>query len=87
MSMRQFASFDELFQFIWTLIEQLENAGHAEAAAAVREGYASLNGLTDGWAMLLEGIVQARKQERDMAPELRAHLVELQAVVRKMVYR
>jgi hypothetical protein len=85
--MRQFASFDELFQFIRSLIEQLESAGHTDAATPLRDGYAALNGLTDGWAMLLEGIASARKLDKTMSPELRSQLAELQAVVRKMVYR
>ena len=70
------------------LMTRLERRSHGEAAAALRSGFACLNGLTDGWALFLASIekVQAVSADR-LDPEDRRALEALQEAAQAAVHR
>ena len=51
-----FNSTREFFDYVQSLSHSLERDGHGSAAAMLADGLASINGLTDGWAMFLESV-------------------------------
>lgn len=70
------------------LIAKLEGDGHAEAAQELREGYGSLNGLTDGWARFLESIDRVRKDfSAGFCRDDRESLTMIRTVAHNAVYR
>ncbi len=74
------------FSEVKNLIEELERRGHTAAAVELRDGYAALNGLTDGWALLLESAGRARHLCRDV-PDLRKRLETVEEDAYRTVYR
>lgn len=79
-------SAEALLADIRVLTTALDQAGEHDAAACLREGLAACNGLTDGWAALLDKVDQAARalsSSRVFQPQLKrvAHAVE------KAVYR
>ena len=86
--MREYKSNDELFQAFSDLINRVEKQGNIAAARQLREGLSCLNGLTDGWALLMDSIDrtisenQGNIQKSDMS-----ELKDMLKVVRKAVYR
>ena len=86
--MASFQSNDECFQAVRELIGRLEQKGHHEAAARLREGFRALNGLTDGWALFLEAIegVQATASSGQDHDERRA-LEKIRKAAHSAVYR
>jgi hypothetical protein len=86
--MVSFRSNEEFFLAVTDLVTRLEGKGHQGAAARLRDGYASLNGLTDGWALFLEsidGVLATASREFDHAD--RQALKVIRAAVHKAVYR
>ena len=86
--MKTYSSNEELFAEINLLIGHLAAAGLDTAAQDLRTGLSSLNGLTDGWALLMQSIERVAKQcsvamDARRAGELHAML----AVVAKVVDR
>ncbi len=83
----RFRSSEELFAATRALVRRLELAGLEEAAAELAEGYACLNGLTDGWALFLESIERVRSEWTDaLRPEDRETLEDVLHDVRRHVY-
>ncbi|WP_150427885.1 hypothetical protein [Dechloromonas sp. CZR5] len=86
--MRAYSSNEELFQHIRDLAAQLQEQGQATAAQALKDGLSSINGLTDGWALLMESIVQAiQLSGNSLQKELLSQFNELLVAVRKVVFR
>lgn len=86
--MKEFASNEEFFAAFRDLVARIEKQGNAGAARELREGFACLNGLTDGWALLMESIdttIRANKG-RIPNPEM-SELIDMLKSVRKTVYR
>ena len=86
--MPNYSSNEELFQHIRDLAVLLKSQGHTAAASSLQYGLNSLNGLTDGWAVLLESTsntIQLCGNEMDSS--ILAQLSDIHAVVRKMVCR
>ena len=81
----QFASNEELYEAVRALAADLDSAGEVRAAAELREGLAAVNGLTDGWALLLAAV--ERVDGVPLAPGAREALdlvrTELRGVVRR----
>lgn len=79
---------EQYFQHVRGFIARLEAVGHAAAAGEVRHGFESLNGLTDGWAAIMQSLqsVQATCGDHCDA-ELHSELEVLLERVRRMVYR
>jgi hypothetical protein len=55
-----FESNTELFEAIKALQVSLKESGNDKAAAIIADGYDCLNGLTDGWAQLMEALEKAK---------------------------
>lgn len=86
--MAGFRSADELFEAARELFARLEAGGHRQAAAELREGFACLNGLTDGWALFLEAIRRVEAgPARGFAPEDRKALERIRKAVDAAVHR
>jgi hypothetical protein len=86
--MRDFKSNEEFFVALRDLIDRIEKQGDIEAAQELRSGFSCLNGLTDGWALLMESMERAisanqGKIEKSEMLELR----NMYKVVSKVVYR
>ncbi len=56
---KTYATNDEFFEDLQGLIRRLEQGGNQAAAEELRAGFACLNGLTDGWATLMDSMKQA----------------------------
>jgi hypothetical protein len=86
--MSDFKSNEEFFAAFRDLTARIEQQGHAGAARELRRGFAGLNGLTDGWAMLLESIRKtiAADQGRMEARE-RTELHKMLKSVTRAVHR
>ena len=86
--MKDFKSNAELFAVLRDLIDRIEKKGNVMAARELRAGFSCLNGLTDGWALLMESIDRTivgnrGKIEREEMSELH-HMLK---AVKKAVYR
>jgi hypothetical protein len=86
--LRPFASLDAFFEAVRALAADLDASGLPDAAAEVRQGFACLNGLTDGWALFLEALDRTGARGREQfTREERARLREVRAVAFRMTYR
>ena|GEM_PF-1560090 len=87
-NMRTYKSNDEFFQALEKLVQEIDDSGQYEAANRLREGFSCLNGLTDGWALLMESIETTVSQDQEkLKCENMAELKEMLKIVRKAVYR
>lgn len=84
--MAQFASHEEFYATFNGLLERLTTAGQTDAVACLREGLSWVNGLTDGWAQLLEAVEQVWRASRGWAAEDRADLARLRRTLRRRVW-
>jgi hypothetical protein len=86
--MRDYKSNDEFFQALRDLTHRVEKQGSIGAAQQLREGFSCLNGLTDGWALLMESIDKtiSENQGKIEASDM-SELKDMLKVVRKVVYR
>ena len=86
--MPDFTSNDDFFAVFRDLVERIEKQGHAEAAQDLRTGFACLNGLTDGWALLMEAIDRTIRANRGKIeePEM-SELRDMLRGARQAVYR
>ncbi|MEW5974853.1 MAG: hypothetical protein AB1898_03490 [Acidobacteriota bacterium] len=79
---------EELVQATHQLIAIFDSKGIPSASRELREGFAALNGLTDGWALFLESV---KKVEGQYASQLsgsqRAVLAEIHGAAYQAVYR
>jgi hypothetical protein len=83
-----YSSNEEFFQAITNLMDRMRQSGYTEAEQEIRQGYGCLNGLTDGWGMLLDSIEKVIASHGRHLPA--GQLSELKAmfdVVKKVVYR
>jgi hypothetical protein len=86
--MKTYASNTEFFQDFESLVRRIDESGQTDAADCLRNGYASLNGLTDGWALLLESIVATiSKSKGDLESDDLRELERMLKLVKKTVYR
>ena len=84
----EYHSNSELVEAIEILKKDLASSGHEEASALIEEGLPGLNGLTDGWAYLLEHIdLTNQKYGSVLNSKQSANLSEIQKVVHKVVHR
>jgi len=80
--MTEYASNEEFFDALRGLIRRAEEQGNASAARELREGMSCLNGLTDGWAMLLQSIDKSIREDTGrLGP---AEMTELKAMRRSL---
>lgn len=86
--MRAYSSNEDLFQHIRELAAQLQSQGQVAASQSLQEGLSSLNGLTDGWALLMESITHAIQLcGSSLQSELSSQLNDVLTVVKGVVFR
>ena len=86
--MRDYKSNDKFFQALRNLIHRVEQQGNIGAAQQLREGLSCLNGLTDGWALLMESIGKTISENKGkIEANDMSELKDMLKVVRKVVYR
>lgn len=74
--MKSFATPDEFFAAVESLVASLEQRGERGAAEELRDGFSCLNGLTDGYALFRDSIDRIRRDrlnaaERDSLSRIR----------------
>ncbi len=86
--MHRLSSSEELVKFLATAALRLDSEGDSASSTRLKDGVACLNGLTDGWALLLESVEGVLKSPgRPLSVESEASLREAQAVLKSVVYR
>jgi hypothetical protein len=86
--MRVFRSNEEFFEAVRELLSRLELRAHHDAAVELRNGFASISGLTDGWAQFLQSVERVQTTaSRRFAPEDRRALEAIQAAAHTAVFR
>jgi hypothetical protein len=84
---QRFASNDEFFAALRQLIADFQRTGHASAACELQEGLGSLNGLTDGWAMLFSSLQKVQAEHGiDGDSDRNALLTDLVSVAHAALY-
>jgi len=84
----EYHSNSDLFEAIESLQKELTASDHDEASALISEGVAGLNGLTDGWAYLLDHLDSANhKYGAAFTSEQSVKLSQIQKVVHGVVHR
>lgn len=84
----EYQSNTDLFEAIEDLQSSLSSTGIDGANELLAEGMSSLNGLTDGWALLLESINSANeKYGETFSQKQSAELHKIHNAVHKMVHR
>ena len=63
--MKKYQSADDFFRAFHDLVERIEHFGKPEVAQKLQYGFSCLNGLTDGWAQLMESMEQTLAQHRN----------------------
>jgi hypothetical protein len=87
MARLRFNSNQEFFDTLSELIAELR-VPHPLAAAELESGVRCLNGLTDGWALLLESIQKVKSEHsRGLAQAQRDTLKDLRITAHSVVYR
>ena len=87
MTRPRFNSNHEFFDTLSGLIGELRGA-HAAAATELDRGFRCVNGLTDGWALLLESIQKVEaNHSNDLTDEQRGTLKDLRVAAHSLVYR
>ncbi len=86
--MRDFKSNEEFFAALSDLVSRIEKQGNIVAANELRFGFSCLNGLTDGWALLMESIEKTVNGQRGKIGKTEiSELSDMLKVVTKVVYR
>ena len=85
---RSFASADELFEVVRSLIAEMRANGQTGAAKELDDGFRCLNGLTDGWGLFLESIdAVLRRSFEDLTASQGATLADIRAAVHRAIHR
>ncbi len=86
--MKKYKSNNEFFDALRHLIHRIEGQGNIAAAQKLQEGFSCLNGLTDGWALLMESIDNTISENHGkIEPRDMAELQQMLKAVRRAVYR
>ncbi|HCG6644169.1 hypothetical protein O4N70_24925 [Vibrio parahaemolyticus] len=84
----EFQSSLELIEYINQLKSNLIESDNTQASKVIEEGLMALNGLTDGWAMLLESIELVQSEFNSELNEYQLTMLDtIQNSLRKVVYR
>ncbi len=85
---KEFKSNQELFEAIKKLQNSLIVSGNEKAANKISEGISCLNGLTDGWALLMEVLEDVKKEYGyKFNKSQEQNIGDIYSCVRKVVYR
>ena len=84
----EFQSNNDLFQAIEELQASLASSGNEQVSNQIADGMSSLNGLTDGWAQLLESISFVKREFGSVLSEVQnKEINRIESTVIKMVFR
>ncbi len=83
-----FESNEEFFHATNELVASLERRGHGSEARILKDGLASLNGLTDGWALLLDAVREVESRAKPVFTDSEKELIgSIHDTVYRAVYR
>ena len=83
-----FESNEEFFKAVRDLADSLMRNGHGREADALKEGFASLNGLTDGWGLLLDAVLKVENTTADVLTDSEKEAIcKIHDAVYQAVYR
>ena len=86
--MSSYRSSQDVVRAVQALAASLESQGHSQAADELKSGVRCLNGLTDGWALLLTSIEKVQRMTGDTVPHAEGlALASLQNEVRSVITR
>ena len=86
--MKPYASNQAYFEELEDLAARMERSCHVEASAEVRRGISCVNGLTDGWVMLMDSLDLVIAQHSQGLPfDQRDDLRRAREAAQKAVYR
>jgi hypothetical protein len=86
--MPKYKSNNEFFAAFQDLANRIEWQGNAGAARELRDGYSRLNGLTDGWADLMDAVERTMEANRGkIAKQEMSELRDTFRELRGIVYR
>jgi hypothetical protein len=86
--MAPFQSSEEFLHTVKELMTRLRTSGHDDAIAELKKGFKYMNGMADGWALLLSSIDTVHaKFAPQFAPEDRDALLAIHAEVYSKVTR
>ena len=84
----EFQTNTDLLEAIKEFQKSLDVSGNTEASVLVLEGMSCLNGLTDGWAQLLESLSLANNKYASSFTQQQSTLLkQIHGTVYKLVYR
>ncbi len=84
----EFQSSLELIEYINQLKSKLIESDNTQASKVIEEGLMALNGLTDGWAMLLESIEVVQREFNSELNEYQLTMLDIiQNSLLKVLYR
>ena len=84
----EFRSNTELFNAIDSLKSELAASGMTGASSCIEKGMSGLNGLTDGWAYLLEHLESVDGVHgSELSSDQRKKLNQITHTVHKVLYR
>ncbi|PHS62110.1 MAG: hypothetical protein COB09_15460 [Thalassobium sp.] len=84
----EFRSNTELFDAVNSLKSELAASGMTDASSCLEKGMSGLNGLTDGWAYLLEHLESVNGEHgSELSSDQREKLNQITGTVHKVVYR
>lgn len=85
---KEFKSNQELFEAVKKLQDSLIVSGNEKAANKISEGFSCLNGLTDGWVLLMEALENVEKEYGHKFTKSQGQDIgDIYSSVRKVVYR
>ena len=82
-----YKSNEEFFQSVHDLAGSLKRNGHAREADVLTNGMAALNGLTDGWALLLDAVREVESNAAVLTDAEKEAIRTIHDAVYQAVYR
>jgi len=85
---REFKSNEELFDAIRKLQNSVMISDNKDAAREIADGFSCLNGLTDGWTLLMEALEKVKIEHANKFNKAQEKdLEDIISCVKKVVYR
>ena len=82
-----FKSNEALFHATNEIVASLYQSGHRSEAEILKNGIASLNGLTDGWALFLDAVQEVERKSDAFTDSEKKTIAEIHDAVYEAVYR
>jgi len=82
-----YKSNEEFFQSVYDLAGSLKRNGHDREAEVLNNGIAALNGLTDGWALLLDAVREVENNADVLTDSEKEAISTIHDAVYQAVYR